>query len=61
MSTTSVSELMNPTIDDLLRMIGQLYVENGMLRQRLMQFEQAGKKKIPLKAVEKEPVSDGNL
>ena len=52
---------MNPTIDDLLRMIGQLYVENGMLRQQLVKFEQAGKKKAPLKAVEKQPVSDGNL
>lgn len=50
---------MNPTIDDLLRMIGQLYVENGMLRQRLMQFEQAGKKKAPkLQAVKPR---DGNI
>ena len=53
---------MNPTIDDLLRMIGQLYVENGMLRQQLGRVEQSGKKKpTKLKAVEKEPVSDGNL
>ena len=52
---------MNPTIDDLLRMLGQLYVENGMLRQRLMQLEQPEKKKTPdLKAVKK-PASDGNL
>ncbi|KKK52819.1 hypothetical protein LCGC14_3101080 [marine sediment metagenome] len=50
---------MNPTIDDLLRMIGQLYVENGMLRQRLGQLEQAGKKKAPpLKVVKK---NDGDI
>ena len=53
---------MTPTIDDLLKMIGQLYVENSMLRQQLMQFEQAGKKKPkPLEVVKKQPVSDGNL
>jgi len=52
----------NPTIADLLQIIGQQHVEIIMLRQQLGQLEQAGKKKPgPLKAVKNKPVSDGNL